>query len=112
MIIVTESKGRGRIDSTSLRLTASSGLVETDIYRVHKNEYTHQTEAVSNLACRNDNSSHQQRDLLGKDIKAQDVASLLRFTGQYGDPTLSQTRSTYRSGQQRSRHHIFLDCDF
>ena len=114
MFIVMQSKGRERIDSTKLRLTASSGLVETDIYRVHKNEYTHQTtvEAVVNLACRNDKSSHQQRDLLVKDIEAQDVACLLRFTGQHGDPTQSQTRSTYRSGQQRSRHHRFPDCGF
>ena len=114
MFMVTQSKGRGRIDSTKLRLTASSGLAETDIYRVHKNEWTHQTtiEAIANLARRDDNSSHQQRDLFGKDIEAQDVASLLRFTGQHGDPTQSQTRSTYRSGPQWSRHHRFPDCGF
>ena len=114
MFMVTQSKGRGRIDSTKLRLTGSAPLVETDIYRVDKNEYTHQStiEAVANLVRRDDNSSHQQRDLLGKDIEAQDVASLLRFTGQHGDPTQSQTRSTYHSGPQRSGHHRFPDCGF
>lgn len=60
MFIATAIEEEGKSQLNQIEVDCESGLVETHMYQVHKNEYNHQTtiEAVAKLACRNDNSSH------------------------------------------------------